>query len=276
MGIPRSGSTLSCNILNHYENTLALLEPMNVHNIKGNNPLDACKYIHNFVFKSRYNVLYEHVAQTKHSNGMIPTNTVEIPSSDLLRNMNVSDGLIQMKKHYDENFALIIKHNAFFLSIIKDLRNFYDCYAIVRNPLAVLCSWNSVNLPVNRGYIPAGQKFDLELDSILKNTSDILERQIIILNWFFEHIYCYINKDNIFMYENIVLNPDKIFQKLSFNSQLELTVNKLNNNNSSQHYKDVNIKILYERLMNQEGYMWKFYTKNDVHSLYKQFMDSNK
>jgi hypothetical protein len=121
MGIPRSGSTLSCSILNNYKNSVALLEPMNVHDIKSRDPIEACRYINDFVFQSRKDILYKNIAQTKHSNGMIPTNTVETPSSKHLRSINVTDGLIKMKKECNENFTLVVKHNAFFVSIVKDL-----------------------------------------------------------------------------------------------------------------------------------------------------------
>ena len=273
MGIPRSGSTLSCKLLNEYKNTLALLEPMNAFSFPSNDPLHACENIHAFVFSSRKQALYDKMAVTKHNNGHIPTNTMESDSNITLRKAVVKDGKISINKVLDSNFTLVIKHNAFFLYIIKDLENFYPGYGIVRNPLSVLCSWNSVDLPVNKGHIPAGEKYDEGLKTKLQNTTDTLERQLIILEWFFEKIDLNIDKSNTIYYENIIKDPNKVYAPLSYDGTLSNEHEPLQNRNSSTLYENVDITSLYKRLMEHEGHIWNFYTKNEVQNTYNQLME---
>lgn len=270
MGIPRSGSTLSCNILNNYENTIALLEPMNAFNINSDLQDDAYVFIDNFVKTARDNAISFNKILTKHINGVIPTNTISNNKDESLRKQIIQDGEVELKKTITENFTLIIKHNAFFVSIIDDLKYRYTCYAIIRNPLSVLCSWNSVDLPVNQGYIPAGQKFDKKLDEKLQNTNNKLERQIIILNWFFERIYKNIDQDKIIRYEDITINPELVFDRLSYNNTLNTPIEVLKNRNNNSLYSGINIQKLYKRLLESDGYYLKFYSTNDIHNQFNQ------
>jgi hypothetical protein len=49
----------------------------------------------------------------------------------------------------------------------------------------VLLSWLTVDLPVNRGHIPAGERFETKLKTALLEP-DCLSRQLIIYKWFMQ------------------------------------------------------------------------------------------
>lgn len=275
-GIPRSGSTLSCKILNDYENTLALLEPMNPSSISAKEgKYKASLKVSEFAFESRKKVLETGLALSRHKEGVISSNFISESSKKELRESIVKLGDIEVNKKLDNNFTLIIKQNAFFTSILDELIIFFPCYGIVRNPLSILASWSTVDLPINKGHIPAGERFDETLFKTLNITEDVLDRQIIILNWFFERFDKYLPKKNIIKYENIIKSNGNNFFDLSFNKKLEKKLDILENKNSSHLYQNVDIDKFYKKLLNSTGVFWKYYSYDDITSVYYEMKENH-
>ena len=276
-GIPRSGSTLSCNILNHYSNTLALLEPMNPSSIDANKgKYDASLKISEFAFESRKNILENRMVLSRHNKGVIPSNPISENATKKLRKQIVKLGNIHIDKNFTNDFTLIIKQNAFFTSILDELIKFFSCYGIIRNPLAVLASWSTVNLPINNGHIPAGEKFDDELFELLAQIECRLDRQIIILNWFFEKFDTLLPKNNIIKYEDIIEQNGHNFERLSFNMHLDKELDDLENKNWNKLYENVDIDKLYNKLLSSKGTFWKYYSKDEITAVYQQIKEENK
>lgn len=267
-GLPRSGSSLSCNILNNYENTLALLEPMDTFPDAEKGKENACTEILEFVLKCRTDVLQRSEVYCRHMNGVIPTNPIDDIASGELRKSVVKPGYLKLNRKFDKNFRLVIKQNAFFTAVLDEIVKLFPCYGIIRNPLSVLASWNTVQLPVNRGHIPMGEKFDLDLYHNLLEISGVLDRQIFILNWFFERFDRYLIPENILKYEDIIDLNGGIFSSLSYNGKLESQINELTSRNTNSLYMDVGIDVLYNRLLESDGMIWKYYDKSDVNSVY--------
>jgi len=276
-GIPRSGSTLACNLLNSYENTVALLEPINISNFK---PLEgriqACKNISNFVFDSRNKIINDRVANTKHFNGIVPSNPLEEKKSATeLRNVIVKDGIINIDKKISKNFTLVIKHNALFTSLLPELSIFFECYGIIRNPLSVLASWLTVNLPINQGHIPAGEQYDKHLKKKLANLPNIIDRQLVILDWFFQKFYETFDTKHIIRYENVIENSANVFDSLSYDKQIiDKNDNRLMNKNYNKEYKGTNLEFIYNKLINSQGVYWKFYSKSEIRETYQRLKET--
>jgi hypothetical protein len=72
-----------------------------------------------------------------------------------------------------------------FTALLEGLTHCFPTYALVRNPLSVLASWNSVALPVRQGRLPMAERLDPSLRRMLRRRSDRFERQICLLGWFF-------------------------------------------------------------------------------------------
>ena len=101
-----------------------------------------------------------------------------------MRLQKATRGLVTLPP-IDNSTKLIVKQNALFTALSTELNERFEMVAIVRNPVDVLLSWMTVNLPVNRGRLPAGEKYDLELANHLKEGS-VFERQVKIYRWFIE------------------------------------------------------------------------------------------
>ena len=71
-----------------------------------------------------------------------------------------------------------------FAALVKELSAEFNVIAIVRNPIDVMTSWMSVDLPVASGRIPGGERFCLTLKKRLDTISTTIDRQIFIYHWF--------------------------------------------------------------------------------------------
>ena len=84
------------------------------------------------------------IAPSKHILGGVPDNhfgTARIPGG--LRLERAKRGWVQVRKPLSPDFNLAMKHPAAFTALLPELATRISCYAIVRNPLAALASWNS-------------------------------------------------------------------------------------------------------------------------------------
>jgi len=271
-GIPRSGSSLSCKILNEFPDTLALLEPINPNEYpveKGN--LQVCRQVNNFAFEARKNVLYKGTAPSKQISGVIPDNPIEPGlQKDRLRKNIVADGEVKIPKgKLSSGFLLVIKQNAFFAALLKDLKNFFSCYGLVRNPLSVLGSWSSVDLPVHDGHIPAGERFDPVLKRKLASMGDPLERQIFIIQWFFDVFDTHLSPSHIFRYEDLIESDGKIFEritgeKLPHPSALESRLS---------YGPAFDPEEAYRAILRHKGSLWKYYTREEIEQVYRMYRE---
>jgi hypothetical protein len=204
-GIPRSGTTLTCTLLNHCPQTVALHEPMAPSRLAGLPPAAIVEEIQGFFNCQRQSLLREGMAISKSRGGQIPSNPfMEEITPGALRQSIVGNGMVHFGKSLTTEFQLVIKQPNAFTALLDVLKSCFPCFAIIRNPLAVLLSWQSINAPVNRGHIPMAEAFDPELARRLGEEEDRISRQIMILDWYFCRYHDLLPGDHVIRYENIV------------------------------------------------------------------------
>ena len=269
-GIPRSGSTLCCHLLNSYRNTLALHEPMKFREMhREDGIIGACRTVSEFAFFSRRRALHDATAITKHRQGVVPDNPVQTDDApEGLRQEIVKGGTVALNERCSRDFHLIIKHNALFTALLPDLLDFFPCYGVIRNPLAVLASWSTVELPVNRGHIPAGEWFCSELQRQLQQQQSVIDRQLVILDWFFSRFQV-LPPTNIIRYEELIASHHRLLAPLSYNSAYRSSVENLVSRNTNSVYRNAPIDALFEALKNHQGCWRGFYSFSKVEALYE-------
>lgn len=182
-GIPRSGTTLACKILNDVANTIALHEPLNPGGFKSKSGFDAALEAHKSVKDIEQRLINGEAFEHGNKDALLLDNPISVAQTDALRKAVAKRGLLTLPPQSKDSF-LVIKQNAFFASVIEPLKQHFPIVAIVRNPVDVMLSWRSVDLPVNRGHIPAGEKYDAQLKSFLATEPVVAKRQAYIYNWF--------------------------------------------------------------------------------------------
>lgn len=210
-GVPRGGTTLACRLLGECRDTVALFEPMDVSTlpVARNAALDQ---IGAFFEASRQQLMTRGTALSKHRGGAMTDNPFDATrGADGRRSLQVEHGEVALGRP-TEHFSLVIKHNAAFAALLPELATRFMTLAVVRNPLAVLASWNTVDLPVADGRLPAGERLDPALASCLAATPDRLTRQCWVLHWFFDRFVQHLPDGAVMRYEDIVASRGRVLR----------------------------------------------------------------
>ena len=230
-GIPRSGTSLSCRLAGELPNTVALSEPLNgeEHRESSRNPHTACDYISSFVEHARERILVEHVASSMLVGGRLDDQMVApVPANVGLRQRQAQWGEMVIDKPLSRSFTLVVKHNALFAALLPRLASSFSCLGLVRNPLSILASWQTVNLPIHRGRIPEGERLDRHLRSKLEQEPEVLRRQIVVLNWFMTRFRNYLSPENVIRYEDLIDSGGQIlFRRLGHTSARSVTLRNM-------------------------------------------------
>jgi hypothetical protein len=268
-GLPRSGSTLTCHLLNRCADTVALHEPIPIPELArthAGDELVGC--IAEFYQDTRRSLLQERRAVSKNIGGSVPDNTFGVARSgrqNLRHNLDSHGEVSFAGKELSANFTLAIKHNAGFTALLDRLVTQVPCYGIVRNPLSVLASWNSVNHPVQQGHVPAGERIDPALQAALARIEDRHERQFYILEWFLERFARLLPRGSILRYEDVVASGGRALAPVV--SDAATLDEPLQSRNVNTAYDSGLMSVLGEKLLGRDGAIWEFYSRESVSSM---------
>ena len=265
-GVARSGSTLVCHLLNKVQGVVALHEPIQPALVPFSSNEEAIFYIQEFFIKQRRSIVNKGIAKSASTSGEVPDNHVGCFDKATGKRKFLLDGNeITVRRNLDADFALVIKQPGLFTAMLATLKANFPCYATIRNPLAVLRSWNSVDMAVTDGHAPAAEDRDPQLKKVLALEPDKYKRQLVLLSWYFEQYYHHLTEQQIIRYEEVVSSGGKNLSCI--NSSALLLNEKLTNKNNNDLYDD-SIKLnLAERLLDSDGFYWKYYSKQDVRNL---------
>ena len=268
-GLPRSGSTLTCNLLNRCADTVALHEPIPMADLAAEFEGEALvEQVARFFADTRHSLLTERRALSKRVNGQVPDNTFgEARGGEAnLRRSLASHGEVSFEgRELSPDFGLAIKHNAGFTAMLELLGERFPCYGIVRHPLAVLSSWNSVNLAVQQGHVPVGEQIDPKLRVALAGIEDRTERQFYILEWFFERFGRLLPRGSIMRYEDVIASGGKSLAVVRSGAG-ELT-EPLASKNVNAAYDSETMRTLGRKLLGRDGAFWEFYSRESVEEM---------
>ncbi len=215
-GIPRSGTSLFTGTLHKIPNSVALSEPVYFKKFKksGFSPADYADELQKLVRQIRKDI----------TEGRPIPNRYDVKSSEIATNyFNRVQGEngAQVEKTYEvreetipvENagFNLCIKNNAQFTACLDEIAKLVDfeIVTVVRNPLACILSWRSLNISISNGRQPGGEKFSKQLKKIRK-IDDLLMRQVKIIDWYFETYHRCRDRVRLVRYEDFVKRPEML------------------------------------------------------------------
>lgn len=204
-GLPRSGTTLLCALLSGLPDTVALAEPMPRQ--KADDPVEVIANVMAFAAGVRERALGLGVVPSKAIAGRVIDNFMEAPKegSGLRRVLSRTQD-VAVGKPLTEGFRLYIKHPALFTALAQYLPASMQLYAMVRSPLAVLASWQTIDFPVHYGHIPAAEKLDPELHRTLAAIPDRIDRQVAVMGWFLRQ-FARLPQGRVIRYEDLTANP---------------------------------------------------------------------
>lgn len=259
-GVPRSGTTLACLLLSQIPEVLALNEPMRTAKFRSRS--EALAGVPVFYSETRKSILKRGVATARAVDGKMTDNHFAQVKGKRVKLVEKQE--IKIEKDLSPNFRLACKHNALFTILQDDLRKDYPFFAVIRNPLAVLASWNSVNIPASRGEVRALDYLLPEVGAALKNSGDVHQRQLFILDWYFRK-YAELPAASVIKYEDIVSTNGKALSVID-SGALNLS-DDLSSRNRSKVYEWDKMGPLAEKLLAADHACWQFYEKPEVEAL---------
>lgn len=262
-GIPRSGTTLTCHLLNKLPDVVALHEPMHPPKFFGAPFDEIIKEIKRFFSAQRNSLLSSGTAISKSASGSVPDNPLgKINEKTGKRERIINGRTIVVAKPIDQNFKLAIKHPSMFTALIGLVKDHFACFAIIRNPLSVLLSWNSVPFAQSQGHAPAAEAFDADLSNSLKNEGNLYVRQLILLDWFFKKYKNNLTYHRILRYEDIIATGGRVLAAITESaSQLS---EPLTSRNTNDLYNWDNRNLFSDMLLDQNGSYFDFYDRKDI------------
>ena len=263
-GIPRSGSSLCCRLADKLPGIVGLSEPIGRDlSAAAGDAASACTLVGRFVEGTRARAIAEGVVPTVHVDGRLDDDRVDGEAGeDGLRRRRGEQGEIAVAAPLTPDFGLLIKHNALFAALLPHLATRFDCLAIVRNPLAVLASWQTVDLPVGRGRIPAGEQFDDGLRATLDAEPDRLRRQLAVLSWFFRQYDAHLDARQVIRYEELIDSGGGVLYQAM--GVAEAPLEALVSRNDNAAYADADTERLLRALLDWGGAWSAFYATSEL------------
>src|SRR3712207_6208730 len=122
-GTPRSGTTLTCHLLNKLPDTVALHEPMKVKKFADlKDEQEICRSIERFCSEQRESIRERNRAISKNVEGIVPDNHYGASRSDVgLRQNLASKNEIVVDKKLSQDFTLVVKHISAFAAVLGTL-----------------------------------------------------------------------------------------------------------------------------------------------------------
>jgi Sulfotransferase family len=259
-GLPRSGTTLTCSLLNECPDVVALAEPIQLE--RHGDRERAVEEIAAFADAMRRRALDEGVIVSKHVNGVISDNFAEPPSAgSATRKVLAMHGDVPVGKRLSADFQLFIKHPAEFTALADLLKRRFKLFALVRNPLAVLAAWQTVEMPVGRGHMPAAEAFAPDLAARQAAIPDRLERQVALMEWLLG-VYARLPPECVIRYEDMTADPLETLLRLT--PQAQRPQRLLSAHDPSQRYQGVDLKALANALSRIAPLIREFYPEFEV------------
>lgn len=266
-GIPRSGTTLTCSLLNRLAQCVALHEPMLPHELAALEfPFGYLEGVASFFASQRVSLLVRGTAITKARDGGVPDNPFGASrDGDGRRQSTTPRQEVRFDKGLRPGFRLVIKHPSFFTATLPTLGTRFPCFAIVRNPLGVLLSWQSIRAKVQLGRVPAAEAFDERLRRSLDGEPERLERQVIILRWFLSRYAECLPGEHVIRYEDLISSRG---QALTAIDPAARRLNEpLESRNANPLYEPGLVQQLADRLLSDESIFCRFYAASEVRQL---------
>jgi hypothetical protein len=116
------------------------------------------------------------------------------------------------------HFILGVKHNALYSAVLPEIvaSTRFRVVTMIRDPVALLISWRSLDLPISRGRLPAGERFWPELRSLCRADLELTEKQIRICELLFSRFLQSAGQVAILRYEELVTDPVRLLRAAGF------------------------------------------------------------
>jgi len=252
-GIPRSGTTLACALLNRLPDTIALNEPMEVHKLPDVSArAELLESVRDFLMAQRRSILDQGTAVARITHGLSDENTFADPGGrNGLRKSSVRRAEVPITKALREDFLLVVKHPNAFAALLPILVGRFDCFAMVRDPVSVVASWRTLEIPLSQGHAPAAEAQDSQLRRSLRSQSCVLKRQLVLLDWYFRRFNDWLPPERIIRYEDMIASGGRALSVIT--PEARNLDSDLQSRNPHMETQDEVLNELRDRIRSTDG-----------------------
>lgn len=269
-GPGRSGTTLTCFLLNKLPDAVALSEPIAPGKYADRMPDHeaVADGIEEYYRNMRKMALGQGLVISKHVGGMVPDNSKGM--KDGVRQRIVDKGKIPVRKELEPDFYLAIKQPGMFTALLPTLAKRFPSFAIIRNPLAIMLSTSTLQNTNKRRKTPSAKvTYDPQLGERLEENkregADKIGQRLLRFHHAFERYQESLPETHILRYEDICSSRGKALEVIvPTASQLD---EPLENKNLNPLYPRDKVLRFGERLLESEGAYWDFYSREDVEEI---------
>jgi len=269
-GLARSGTTLTVSLLNRLPGTIALHEPMDFDRY----PLtreSALNDIADYLRRTRVELLQTGATVTR----VVQSKEQSNPYSDQRRDGRLRAEISPVQRHQfnkplRDDFLLVVKHPLAFTALLDRLTGSYPVFALVRNPLSVLASWNSVEAPVASGRAPQAEKRDPELKRALDDEPDLLSRQLILLDWVCDRYERLLPPHAVIRYETVVATEGRALDVVT--REARCLSEPLRAKNANALYDRSRIESWAAALDRRQGAWLAFYSQRQIDEVREEIL----
>jgi hypothetical protein len=275
-GAPRAGTTLVCELLNRLADARALDEPLSMLDFGKNVAMDGdavdadrlCREIARFADDQRHSILDRGTALSKHVAGKVSGSlrVRETRDDTGSRPSRVESGVIRVHRPQTADFTLVIKEPVMFTAMLSSIRPHFPVFAVVRNPLAVLGSWESMPWRTLRvGQLGIPTKLAPEIHRRLEHLSDPLERRIEMLVWHFESFTALLPRERVIRYEDVIASGGSALSGIVA-SAAGLNI-ELEARDGATIYDLAHLRLAGSKLLERDDAPWELYYPGGVEDL---------
>ncbi len=118
--------------------------------------------------------------------------------------------------HVERDFVLLMKSPVIYTAVLPTIVSdgHFKVLVIIRDPLATLLSWNSVNFPISKGRLPAGELYWPKLREVGDLNCTLFERQARIWELFASRYLEYQDSIILLRYEDLVAHQFAVVDSL--------------------------------------------------------------
>jgi hypothetical protein len=206
-GIPRSGTTLTADLIDRLEDTVCLNEPPHYYQRVADSKSKEDFISQTFEeLRAQWRQISEGgtVLDRREADGHVPQNYFE--ESGQVRDMGLRPVGIGTQIN---DLLLAVKHNEIFTAVLKELcdSDEADIIAIIRHPIPTLLSWQSKEIPLKYGRLSRGYKYWDDALAIEKAGGLIVDIQCKMYELYCARYWSLRDRLTILKYEDIVADP---------------------------------------------------------------------
>jgi hypothetical protein len=265
-GLPRSGNTLAMSLLTSLPNTVALDEAMRQGEVNlCNKPDEIAILARRFLNEQRRLAQHEGLVWTYQKDGKTTDNGFQGQTTAAGRTRSVSQGWATVDFPVDDATLFLLKQPVIFAAALGSIVKHFPVLAAVRNPIAALGSWNTVDFGLKSGRAQSAEKLQPALKARLDKGRTRFEQQALLIHWFFEQFATHLPQERVIRYEDTIATRGKNLGAV-VPAAAELD-RPLSSRNKANDYDKTVLLEAGETLLRTDGAAWNYYTRDEARDL---------